>query len=170
MPDKKIINVPNSVTAGRLILIYFFLNTILRGDKESGIIIYGIIALSDIADGFLARKLNQETLFGKLFDAITDTIFLFSAYIAFMLLGKMSLLYLILLMLPRLITFVKESIKSKRNKEILYKASIYRKFAGAISFLFVLIALLKHNVEIEVLIVILGNFLAIAIEFFSENY
>ena len=59
-------NIPNILTIIRFILIPIILNFIFQGDYISGIIIFSISGLTDVLDGFIARKFNLISNFGKL--------------------------------------------------------------------------------------------------------
>lgn len=70
-------SIPNSITAVRVILVIVILRLLyLGGEAEvraAGIILI-IAALTDWLDGFLARKLEQTSLVGSLFDLVADEI------------------------------------------------------------------------------------------------
>jgi len=70
-----IVNVPNAITAIRVILAVVIAILLIRA-TATGIIWAGALLLvawgTDGLDGFLARKLRQQTLFGSLFDLIAD--------------------------------------------------------------------------------------------------
>lgn len=65
-------NIPNTLTIVRFILIPFIVYFILTGQYISGFIILTISGLTDVLDGFIARKFNFITNFGKLIDPLAD--------------------------------------------------------------------------------------------------
>ncbi len=65
-------HIPNILTIIRFILIPIILNFIFQGDYISGIIIFSISGLTDVLDGFIARKFNLISNFGKLMDPLAD--------------------------------------------------------------------------------------------------
>lgn len=65
-------NIPNALTIVRFILIPFIVYFILTGQYISGFIILTISGLTDVLDGFIARKFNFITNFGKLIDPLAD--------------------------------------------------------------------------------------------------
>ncbi len=75
---------PNQLTVLRIILtpfvIYFLLSDILYF-KETGLIIYLIAALTDWYDGWLARKFDYITTWGKVWDPIADKILTSATFI-----------------------------------------------------------------------------------------
>lgn len=67
-------NVPNSLSTFRLVLIPVFCVLFLKGEDYyawAGLAL-ALSALSDLLDGFFARKLNQITELGKWLDPIAD--------------------------------------------------------------------------------------------------
>jgi len=77
-------NLPNKLTIGRLVLTVFFV-AFLSTDTHWGDVIalalFIIASLTDWLDGYLARKLNQMTNFGKLMDPLADKVLVASALI-----------------------------------------------------------------------------------------
>ena len=84
------INLPNQITIGRLFLsiIFFFMIAQFRARTEppslwlmdwcAGLFI--IAGLTDIVDGYLARKHNQITAFGRVIDPFVDKMLVIGAY------------------------------------------------------------------------------------------
>lgn len=67
-------NIPNMLSALRIALIPFFCVLSIMGPRYfpyAGLILI-VSGLSDMLDGFLARKLHQETELGKILDPIAD--------------------------------------------------------------------------------------------------
>lgn len=68
------INLPNTLTTLRIVLIPFFCVLFLMGPDYyvyAGIVLI-VSGLSDMFDGFFARTLHQETELGKILDPIAD--------------------------------------------------------------------------------------------------
>ncbi len=85
-------NLPNKITVARMLLIpimiivpYLGLNNILFGSVTIGsfitLIIFLIASFTDFLDGYLARKNNLVTTFGKFLDPIADKLLVLSALI-----------------------------------------------------------------------------------------
>ena len=65
-------HIPNILTIIRFLLIPIILIYIFTGNYILALIVFTISALTDIADGFIARKFNLISNFGKLMDPLAD--------------------------------------------------------------------------------------------------
>lgn len=65
-------HIPNALTILRFILIPFIIVSIVKNDYLEAFIILTLSGLTDILDGFIARKFNFITNFGKLIDPLAD--------------------------------------------------------------------------------------------------
>lgn len=64
--------IPNALTILRFFLIPVIVMYIIQGDYISAFIFLTISGLTDVLDGFIARKFNFITNFGKLIDPLAD--------------------------------------------------------------------------------------------------
>ena len=84
-------NLPNLLTLFRISLVPFFLSVLLQSPDENSraclhaFLIFGIAALTDALDGFLARRLNQETDLGKFLDPLADKLLILSGFLGILL-------------------------------------------------------------------------------------
>ena len=65
-------NIPNILTIIRFILISFIFMSVITGHFLTALIIFTISAITDILDGYIARKYNYITDIGKLIDPLAD--------------------------------------------------------------------------------------------------
>ena len=112
-------NIPNFLTILRLffpifICIVCYLNLDINLEKLIILVLFIIFSLTDYLDGFLARKLNQESVFGKIFDPISDKI-----------LTSTSLIYILtfenIILIPSLLIITREFIVSGTREYMLKK-------------------------------------------------
>ncbi len=85
---------PNQLTVLRIILTPIFLVLFLAEDptlKQISLVVYFIAAITDWYDGWLARKFNYITAWGKFLDPLADKILTSAAFIAFVLLDVLDL-------------------------------------------------------------------------------
>lgn len=81
-------NTPNKLTIARVIMIPFFVAFLMyditgSADKWIALAIFVIASLTDTLDGYLARKHNLVTNFGKFMDPLADKLLVSSAMICF---------------------------------------------------------------------------------------
>jgi CDP-diacylglycerol--glycerol-3-phosphate 3-phosphatidyltransferase len=80
------LNLPNRLTIFRMLLVplmvaVFTFDTWLAGWNYYAAAIFFIADMTDIVDGYIARKRNMVTNFGKLMDPIADKLLFCSAFI-----------------------------------------------------------------------------------------
>lgn len=95
-------NLPTQVTVLRIILTPIFLYTLFLEQlifKYISFIIFGIASLTDLYDGYYAKKYGYVTKWGKFLDPLADKILVSSALIAFNILGYIKLWVVIVIIL-----------------------------------------------------------------------
>ena len=75
------LNVPNSISFIRLLLIPVFLWTSFNEQLSLSCLIIFVASFTDWLDGFDARKLNQFTRIGQLLDPISDRLYIIALLI-----------------------------------------------------------------------------------------
>jgi CDP-diacylglycerol--glycerol-3-phosphate 3-phosphatidyltransferase len=76
--------IPNALTVARLILIPIFVALILSSDgghSWPAAIVFGVAAVTDQVDGWLARRWRVESSFGKVADPLADRLMIDAAVI-----------------------------------------------------------------------------------------
>lgn len=102
--SKSILNFPNALTVLRVILVPFFIYFLLKDDFFFRMVALGIFitaSLTDLIDGYLARKWKQETEFGKFLDPLADKILVLGAFLTFILLDEQIEIWMVLLIIAR---------------------------------------------------------------------
>ena len=84
-------NLANKLTMLRVVLIPFFIAALMADPHGNGrwvaLAIFIIASLTDFADGYVARKFNMITNFGKFMDALADKMLVCSALICLVEIG-----------------------------------------------------------------------------------
>jgi cardiolipin synthase len=65
-------NVPNLITGLRFVLVPVLAVLLITRRYEVALGVFGVAALSDLADGFIARRWNLATRFGAMADPVAD--------------------------------------------------------------------------------------------------
>ena len=87
-------NLPNKLTILRVIMIPFFVFFLLSGvggsaSKWIALVIFAAASITDTLDGYIARRDNLITDFGKFMDPLADKLLVCSALICFVELDKL---------------------------------------------------------------------------------
>lgn len=70
-----LLNLPNTVTLSRLLgipALFWLLDAPTADERWIAVIIFILISVTDWLDGYLARRFNQVTDFGKILDPLVD--------------------------------------------------------------------------------------------------
>lgn len=97
---------PNQLTTLRIILTPVFLYLFLTGDPVSiriSFLVFIIAAITDWYDGWLARKFNYITNWGKFMDPLADKILTSAAFFGFVFIDVLSLWMVIVIVARDLI-------------------------------------------------------------------
>jgi CDP-diacylglycerol---glycerol-3-phosphate 3-phosphatidyltransferase len=85
--------IPNQITIARLLSVPLLMYLILC-DSNIGrilaVVLFFLAAVSDAVDGYIARSLNQTSVFGKFADPIADKLLISGALIALVQLGELT--------------------------------------------------------------------------------
>ncbi len=85
-------NIPNRLTMARIVMIPVFLVLLylsFPGHRLLALLVFLIAAGTDFVDGYLARKRNQITDFGKFMDPLADKLLTIAALLWFVEQGQM---------------------------------------------------------------------------------
>lgn len=118
---QRLFNLPNRLTLFRIIFTLFFLCFIFKEDLYSKIVaflIFSVASLTDLYDGYMARKLNMVTDFGKLIDPIADKILIFSCFLAFLEMRLISS-WMVIIILFREIVITAFRLYALRKKQVI---------------------------------------------------
>ncbi|MFF2368991.1 CDP-alcohol phosphatidyltransferase family protein [Agromyces sp. NPDC058110] len=73
--------IPNVLSMLRLLLVPLFLWAVVVGEYVTALVVLVAASLTDLLDGFLARRLNQITRLGQLLDPAADRLYIFAALV-----------------------------------------------------------------------------------------
>lgn len=79
----KVLNLPNTLTIMRIILIPVFVTAIIYNRYDYALYVFVIAALTDSLDGLIARLKNQKTTLGTFLDPLADKFLLVTSFILF---------------------------------------------------------------------------------------
>lgn len=96
-------NLPNMLTLGRIAVIPLFVWLTADGDPMSSFLsafVFTLAAVTDVVDGFLARRWNMITVTGKLLDPLADKLIVAAALVMMVRLGRVPA-WLVIVLLSR---------------------------------------------------------------------
>ncbi len=74
-------NIANLLTFGRLLAVPLFIWLMVDGDRGWALVVFGLAAITDWLDGFLARRFNLRTALGVFIDPLADKLLILSAFV-----------------------------------------------------------------------------------------
>jgi CDP-diacylglycerol--glycerol-3-phosphate 3-phosphatidyltransferase len=94
-------NLPNLLTLGRVAIIPLFVAYTSDADPLHSFlaaVVFSLAAITDILDGWLARRMNLVSVLGKFMDPLADKLIVMAALVMLTRLGRVSTLVVILLL------------------------------------------------------------------------
>ena len=183
MSGNKIFNSSNSLSFVRLLLVipaWFAFNNFDENLARYSVAAIGVIAtITDILDGYLARKLNQITEFGKIIDPLADKVLIVFVVLNLFLIGEIPDYYFYMIVARDLLILTGGLIVSKKLGKVLPSDYIGKATVLAISFTLLMILLnvdraslpylLLYYLSIILIFVSLGNYIIKAIKALSPK-
>ena len=84
-------NLPNTLTMMRIVLVPFFLVFLVYGYYKYALITFVAAGVTDAVDGTLARVMHEKTELGAILDPLADKLLALAAFVALTWLGKIPL-------------------------------------------------------------------------------
>jgi cardiolipin synthase len=75
------LNLANLLTISRIVLTIPFLYLVAKGDFSGGLLVFFGAALTDFADGYVARRYRQQTSLGRFLDPLADKFLTTAAFV-----------------------------------------------------------------------------------------
>ena len=183
MSSHQIFNASNTLSFIRLLLVipvwlaYNYFDEITAGYIVGGIGIFA--AITDILDGYIARKLNQITEFGKIIDPLADKVLVVFVVLNLFFLGKIPPYYFYLIVGRDMLILAGGLIVSKKIGKVLPSDYIGKATVLAISFTLLMILLnvdrqfpiylILYYSSIVLIFVSFGNYILKAVKAVSQK-
>lgn len=111
----QIINIPNTLTVIRILLLPVVVWRFMVGDATGALIAYLVAMLTDALDGIIARKFNQITALGKLLDPLADKLSLVTLLGLFVSDGQIPLWVLAIILVKEVTMVIGGGVALKRG-------------------------------------------------------
>ena len=136
-------HVPNILTIIRFLLIPFIIFYIFTGNYILAFVFFTISGITDIADGFIARKFNLISNFGKLMDPWADKLTQISTLASLVLTNIIPIWILIIVLLKEFIMIVGASFLY--GKDVVVYSRWYGKLATVLFYVAIVFSLLTKQ-------------------------
>lgn len=116
---KELFYISNFLSILRIILLFplsYLLITNLEGNRTLIIVILLSMYVTDLLDGFLARRLNQVTELGKIIDPLADKISVITLVLILLILNKIALWFVLIVVLRDILILLFGLILKGRKK------------------------------------------------------
>ena len=171
MNSKQVFNASNSLSFLRLLLVipawysFNYLDIITAKYIVAGLGIFA--AITDVLDGYLARKLNQVTEFGKIIDPLADKVLVVYVVLSLVMIGEIPNYYFYLIAGRDILILTGGLIVSKKLGMVLPSDYVGKATVLAISFTLLMILLNVDTNSIPYLILYYLSILLIFISLFN---
>ena len=139
-------HVPNALTIIRFLLIPVIVISIFNGDYIIAFIFFTISGITDIADGFIARKFNLISNFGKLMDPLADKLTQISTIASLTIIDIIPIWILAVVLLKELIMIAGASFLY--GKDVVVYSKWYGKLATVLFYVAIVFSLLINQFEL----------------------
>ena len=139
-------HVPNILTIIRFLLIPFIIFYIFIGNYILAFAFFTISGITDIADGFIARKFNLISNFGKLMDPLADKLTQISTLTSLVLTNIIPIWILIIVLLKEFIMIVGASFLY--GKDVVVYSRWYGKLATVLFYVAIVFSLITKQFEL----------------------
>ena len=134
-------NIPNTLTIIRMILIIPFVILLLNGADIPAVIIFILASFTDMLDGKIARKYNLVTNFGKFMDPLADKLLVCSALICLVEMERLAAWIVIIIIAREFIISGFRLVASDNG--IVIAASYWGKFKTVFQMIMVVVLMLN---------------------------
>ena len=141
-------NTPNKLTIARMIIVPFLVIFLLTGwggeaNRYISLTLFVVASVTDWFDGYLARKNNLVTNFGKLMDPLADKLLVCSAMICMIDLKRLSAWFVIIIIAREFIISGFRLIAAENG--IVIAANYWGKFKTASQMIMIILLILHFD-------------------------
>lgn len=115
------LTIPNQLTALRILLVPVFVVLLLQVDpylKLLGVIVFVVASLTDIYDGYHARKYGVTTRLGAFLDPLADKLLITAAFFLYVWMGYLVLWMVILVAVRDVVVTVLRMYAEYKNRPV----------------------------------------------------
>ena len=140
-------NIPNILTIIRFILIPFIYISVLSKHFLIALIIFTVSAITDVLDGYIARKYNYITDIGKLIDPLADKLTQISLLLSLAILKILPWWIFAIVFVKELVLVISASVLYSKKDVVVY-SKWYGKLATTLFYLAIVCSLIMNQFNI----------------------
>lgn len=140
-------NLPNLLTLVRFLLVPVMAVFLLKEKFTIAIIIYVLASITDVLDGYIARKYNLITKIGKILDPMADKLLQFSALLGLWVVGVIPFWITFIFFLKEIFMGI-GAIKLLRKKDVVVPSKWFGKLSTVFFFIAIVFSMLSENLII----------------------
>lgn len=140
-------NLPNLLTLTRILLLPFFVASLIYKEYQYALLLFIIAAITDILDGLIARITKQITDFGKILDPVADKFFLITSFILMSYIGLIPKWLAIIVISKDLIVVTGCFIIYFVTDNLKIEPSFLGKSSSALQFILIGLVILSCNIK-----------------------
>ena len=117
----KYLTIPNQLTALRILLVPVFVALLLQADpwlKLFGVVVFVVASLTDIYDGYHARKYGVESRLGAFLDPLADKLLITAAFLLYVWMGYLVLWMVILVVIRDVVVTALRVYAEYKNRPV----------------------------------------------------
>lgn len=135
------LNIPNILTTIRFFMVPFFAYYLYVQQYKVSVIIFIVAGVTDVLDGYIARKKNIVTEWGKLADPLADKFMQLTALVMLTIHRIIPWVFLVIMLIKEL-TMVAGSIKLYKKDNFVVSANWYGKFATVVFYVAIVVTMM----------------------------
>ncbi len=140
------LNLPNAITISRMLLAIPIAIMLIKNQYKWAVYLFLVASISDLLDGFLARKLNQQTKLGAILDPLADKILINYTFVILTSQGYLPVLLFAVVLSKDIILVagsIIEVLSLKNLQQIEIKASVFGKISTFSQIVVIVLVFLK---------------------------
>lgn len=142
---KRIWTVPNILSMFRIVCVALMIGAFCAGKLIVAMTIFIVAILTDLVDGFIARRYNQITDLGKLLDPLADKLLVLSALVAFYALRILPL-WVVAIAIAKEVVMIVGAAFCLKKKDIVVFSNLFGKIAATVFYLAIILTFLHQYV------------------------
>ncbi|MBO6233601.1 MAG: CDP-diacylglycerol--glycerol-3-phosphate 3-phosphatidyltransferase [Clostridia bacterium] len=140
-------HIPNILTIIRFLLIPFIVFCIFNNEFIWAFVFFTISGITDVADGFIARKFNLVSNFGKLMDPLADKLTQIATLASLVIVNIIPLWILIIVLVKEFIMIVGASFLY--GKDVVVYSKWYGKLATVLFYVAIVLSLMLRQLNVQ---------------------